>query len=204
MSTVIRYLVALNLSRQIPLYTKECRAILGKMMPNPLFADAAPFLAKMSSDVDALDAAEQATHDGPKGTVSGRNDKLLVVKADMRQLKAIVQSAADANPAEAKTIIESAGMNVVKRVVNVKADITAKNGKIPGTVNLYARAVKGRASYQWQVSTDQHTWTDLPPTIHAKTTVTGLTPATVYAFRFRSLTAAGLSEWSTVVTIIAH
>ena len=35
-------------------------------------------------------------------------------------------------------------------------------------------------------------------------TVTGLTPATVYYFRFRTQTIDGLSEWSAPVSIIAH
>jgi hypothetical protein len=58
--------------------------------------------------------------------------------------------------------------------------------------------------YRWQMSTDQQTWTDLPESFKTKTTVEGLAPATTYAFRLRTVTKSGPSDWSPPVTIIAH
>jgi hypothetical protein len=69
---------------------------------------------------------------------------------------------------------------------------------------LIARAIKGQGSYQWQMSSDQVNWLDLPPTVVASTAVAGLTPATISWFRFRTLTEAGYSAWSAPVSIIAH
>jgi hypothetical protein len=54
------------------------------------------------------------------------------------------------------------------------------------------------------MSLDQKVWSDLPATVKASTLVSGLTPATIYYFRFRTLRAAGLSDWSIVVSLIAH
>jgi hypothetical protein len=202
--SIIHYYAALYASRSVPLYVKECRAIVACMLGNPAFPAPTPDLSLLADHLDALDAAEQATHGGPKGAAAARDDKLLVVRADMRLLKGFVQRMADAAPASSKTIIESAGMRAVRKNARTKADLAAKHGPVPGTVSLRAKAARGRASYQWQVSTDQEAWTDLPATVVASTLVTGLAPATVYWFRVRVLTVGGISDWRTAVRIIAH
>ena len=71
-----------------------------------------------------------------------------------------------------------------------------------GSVNLSAKAVAKRASYNWQYSTDQKTWTTMPPTIQSKTGVSGLTPSTLYYFRVQPVTTAGVGDWSQLVTLI--
>lgn len=48
-----------------------------------------------------------------------------------------------------------------------------------------------------EYSTDAgKTWFDMPGTLKAKTTVTGLTPQSTVEFRYRSITKAGASDWS--------
>lgn len=204
MSTIYRYFAALNAARSCPQYVKQCRAIVARMTGNANFASPTPALSQVSTHVDALDAAEQATHKGPPAATADRDAKLLTVRSDMRQLKAYVQSVADANVADSQVIIESAGMSVTKQAFKTKPDLAVKHGKVPTTVNLHAKASERRASYQWQMSTDQQTWTDLPATVTAATSATGLTPATIYYFRYRTLTVPGLSDWSTIVSVIAH
>lgn len=54
------------------------------------------------------------------------------------------------------------------------------------------------------MSTDQATWTDLPESFITKSTVEGLTPATLYSFRLKTVTRKGPSEWSQPITILAH
>ena len=54
------------------------------------------------------------------------------------------------------------------------------------------------------MSADKTTWTDLPNTFTTKAGASGLTPATIYSFRMRTLTKNGPSEWSPPVSIIAH
>ena len=61
-----------------------------------------------------------------------------------------------------------------------------------------------RVQYGWQMSVDQKTWTTLPPTLRASTLVSGLTAGTVYYFRVQSQTVAVLSDWSAIVSIMAH
>jgi hypothetical protein len=182
----------------------QCRGIVTKMTGNPSFQSPTIDLSQVSKDIDALDAAEILTQKGPKGAAADRNARLLVVRAEMRQLKAYVQSCADADPAGAQLIIEGAGMFVMKQVAKAKAEIAARYGEVSGAVVLTARAHKGRASYKWQMSTDQISWSDLPESLVSTCTVSGLTPVTLYFFRFRVMTTAGLSAWSTAVSLIVH
>jgi phosphodiesterase/alkaline phosphatase D-like protein len=73
---------------------------------------------------------------------------------------------------------------------------------VSGDAKLVAKAVASRASYEWQYSTDQKTWTDAPTTLQSKTDVVGLTPGTAYFFRFRGTTKAGVGDWSQVVSML--
>ena len=168
-------------------------------------ADPLEPLAQASGAIDALDAAEQHAHKGPKGAAQDRNAKLGVFRTRMRIIIAYVQSVADANPARAPAIIEGTGLVAVKVTLPQKPNLAARYGKIPGRIVLACQATRG-AAYHWQMSTntDPKAWSDLPETVKATLTVDGLTPATTYAFRFRTLTKDGLSDWSGVITIIAH
>ena len=73
---------------------------------------------------------------------------------------------------------------------------------VPGSVKLTAKAVADRASYEWQYSTDQKTWTNAPASLQAKTVITGLTSGTSYYFRFRGVTKAGEGAYSQIVQIL--
>jgi hypothetical protein len=44
---------------------------------------------------------------------------------------------------------------------------------VPGSVKLLAKAVAQRASYEWQYSIDQKTWTNMPAPLQAKTAIAG-------------------------------
>jgi len=203
-SLYVHYYAALYAADSIPEYVKETRVINGKMTNNANFPNPPVPYATSLAHIDDLDTAEQAALKGPKGSAAERNAKLLVVKGDMRLYKGYVQSIADTNWASSKSVIESAGMYAVALNGRSKPQLAASYGKIPGTVNLFAKAAKGTAAYMWQTSLDAKSWSDLPATVKASTTVTGLTPATMCYFRFRTLTSAGLSDWSIVVSIIAH
>ena len=204
MDTVFRYFAAVYASRIVALYVRQCRVIVTKMTGNAYVTAPVPALAQVTKDIDALDLANQAALKGPKGSAKARNNALLVVKSDMRQLTGCVQVVCDSDITHAQTIIESCGMSVAKKAVRDKADLAVKYGAVSGLALLIARAFKGRGLHGWQMSTDEKTWTDLPATTKASTSVTGLTPATVYYFRHRTYTKVGYSDWSSVVTFIAH
>ena len=70
------------------------------------------------------------------------------------------------------------------------------------TAELVAKPAGHRASYEWQVSTDQKTWTLLPVTLQSKTLVSALTAGTLYYFRVRPVTKTGEGNWSQVVSLL--
>jgi hypothetical protein len=202
MSLLIRFFAALYLSRMIPVYLKQCQAIAAKMAQISKFQGT--LLTQATANIEALAKAEQKTHKGSPADTALRNDALALVQSDMAALKALVQSAADADLANAQSIIESSGMGVVKRVFPPKPPLAAKHGEVPGAAGLHAKKVQGALVYQWQMSSDQKAWGDLPWSKKASTSVSGLSPATVYYFRFRVLTADGTSDWSAFITYIAQ
>src|ERR1700733_4028228 len=169
MSLMVHYTVALYLSRCIPVYTSQCQAIVTKMATNSKWQGA--LLTQATAHIAALAAANQSTHKGAEDDTAVRNDALRLVKSDMRQLKAMVQGTADADMANAQSLIEGSGMGIVKQVHAPKPPIAAKHGKVPGVANLYAKAVKGALIYQWEMSSDAKSWSDLPWSKKSKTSV---------------------------------
>ncbi len=94
-------------------------------------------------------------------------------------------------------------MAVRKVTLHDKADLAVKQGSVSGTVTLSAKAAAKKAAYNWQYSTDQKTWTSLPQTLKAKTSVSGLTSGTIYYFRSQALTPKeGTGDWGQIVALL--
>jgi len=163
-----------------------------------------PSLAVLNADIASLDTAETAAKTRAKGAAADRNEKLAVVVSDVGLLRACVQKLVDANPENAASIAAAAGMSLKKAATRTKSDLTAKPSKTTsGTVSLVAKAAAKKASYQWEVSLDGgKTYTALPDTLKAKTSIANLTPGAVVSFRQRALTPAGSGNWSQVVSVM--
>ena len=162
-----------------------------------------PSLARVSAAIDALAAAQTATRTRAAGTVAVRDEKRLALVSLLQHLCNCVQTAADASPENAASIIESAGM-AVKRDRTQRARVfTAKPGRVSGSVDLEAPRAGHRAAYEWAYSEDAGvTWVMLPVTVQARTTVSGLRPGSRVWFRYRAVTKAGTGDWSEVVEIM--
>jgi hypothetical protein len=89
-------------------------------------------------------------------------------------------------------------MSTRKVTSHYKPPFEVKQGVVSGQVHLVARAIGRKATYYWQYSTDGVTWTNVPATLVAKTTLSGLDAATMYHFRFRTLSTAGEGGWQTL------
>jgi hypothetical protein len=210
MAIILRVLVILHLAKRVPDLIKQIKAIILAMTGNPFFAAPNPLpnplpnppLATLAADLAALESSEALTTAKTKGAASARNTKLATVRTDMSLLHAYVQQIADANESEATAIIESAGMSTRKPTSFTKSVFVAKTGAVSGLVLLVALAVAKAAAYDWQWSTDQKTWTSLPSTLKAKTSVAGLTAGTIYYFRFRALTRKGQGDWGQFVSLL--
>ncbi len=166
------------------------------------FVSPTPAMPAFSADIDAFDTAETATKTRVKGAVQVRNEKKLVVLADLRQLRVYVQGVANASPEHAEAIAAAAGMTVRKPLPHSKSDLVAKAHTVSGSVQVVAKATQGSRSNEWQYSLDGKTWLSAPPSTQAKTVITGLAPNVLTYFRHRTVTKVGPSEWSQPVSTL--
>jgi hypothetical protein len=196
-------MVVLKLSPRVKNVITFAQNVATAMTNNAHFPTPTVPLATLQADVAALNTAETAVLSRTKGAVEARDAKLAVVKGDLENLKAYVQTVAGvATPSDADAIIESSGLTIRKVTLHDKAALAAKQGSVTGTVNLAAKAAAKRAAYAWQYSTDQKTWTAVPSTIQSKAGVSGLTAGTTYFFRVQSVTKDGLGNWSQTVSLM--
>jgi hypothetical protein len=112
-----------------------------------------------------------------------------------------VQKVADENPDQAQAIIESAAMSVRKKAPRQKQGNEVRQG-VSGAVDLYAVVATFATAYEWQMSGDGKTWTNLPTTSRSRTNVTGLTPGQVAFFRNRPILRKGSADWSQPVSLL--
>jgi hypothetical protein len=198
-----RSVAVLKLSPRVKNVITFGQSVASAMTNNAHFPTPNPSLATFQADVAALSTAEAAVLSRTKGAVEARNAKLAVVRTDLETLKTYVQGVASlASPADADAIIESSGLTIRKVTLHDKPALAAKQGSVTGTVNLAAKAVAKRASYNWQYSTDQKTWTPVPTTIQSKTGISGLTVGTQYYFRFQPVTSAGVGDFSQTIALL--
>jgi hypothetical protein len=179
------------------------KVIHDALAANPgMFPTPNPPLPQFSTDISALDAAETASH-LLKGTSAARDAKLAIVISDLGQLRAYVQKVVDADPTNAADIAQNAGMGLRKVPVRNSSELTAKPGKVSGSIALAAKVGGIKSSHEWQYSTDGKTWSSAPTTLQARTTIPGFTPGTTVYLRHRAITKAGYDNWSQTVQMIA-
>jgi hypothetical protein len=172
------------------------RNVVTQMTGNPYFSQPVPALAKVSAAIAALQTATARAETRARGLVDVRIAKQAALESLLERLRVYVQGVADDMPESAPSIIEGAGMFVRKKTLPSKPPFTVRQGRVSGSAVLAAKAVAKNATYQWQMSADGGlTWNDLPPTLQAKTTVSGLTPGKDYLFRLRVVTRAGEGDW---------
>lgn len=197
-----RSIVALNVPKQVPALIQYAQGIVKAMTGNPAFPAPVPPLTAVTSTIAALQTAELAAQARTKGAVAQRNVIQKQLEQELLQLKSTVQAAADADLENGGPIIQSSGMAVRKSVTHAAKTFAAESGTVSGSAKLSTKSA-GRASYEWQSSTDGgKTWTDLPSTLQAKTTVLGLTPGATVMFRYRAVTKAGEGDMSAPVSLI--
>jgi len=204
MKRAARALVVLKMSPRVKNLITFAQSVASGMTNNASFPAPNPPLPTFEADIAGLVTSETAALARTKGAAEDRNAKLAVVKGDLEKYKTYVQGVADAaNPADAASIILSAGMAVRKVTLHAKAALSVKQGSVSGTVTVAAKSAAPKAAYNWQYSLDQKTWTSLPQTLIAKTGVSGLTTATTYYFRSQALTPkGGESDWGQVVSFL--
>ena len=180
-------------------------AILAEMTANAAIFKSPPIaFTVVSGHVVDLQAAETTAQTRTKGTAAARDAKKLIVIADGKQLHAYVQQLVNASPEDALTIANVAAMSLRVSPSKHKSDLAVKH-VTSGTVKVVAKASKAARAHDWQYSADGgKTWTQVPPTLAARTTITGLTPGQTVVFRHRAITKTGASDWSEPVSLIVQ
>jgi hypothetical protein len=179
------------------------QGIVKAMTGNASFPAPTPTLAVISTAISDLQTAETAAMSRVKGAVAVRNDKRAALVKLLKQLKAYVQTVADANVDSGGAIIQSAALGVKKTPARKPRVFGAATGAVSGTAKLVAASAGPRAAYEWEYSLDGgKTWQQAPSTMQARTTVSGLTPGATVQFRYRPLTKVGEGNWSQPVSLV--
>ena len=197
-----RIIAALDEPRRIHEYVTYAQFLASSVAADPVFASPRPPIAVLFADVAALGEATVAALSRTAGTRAARQELAARVHNDLMTLRAYVQQVADAHPGEEASVIARAGMSVKDARGPSKPTFEAKPLPVSGAVHLFARAAKGRASYEWQYATREDAWLFGPPTVQADATLDGLVPGAVHFFRYRTLTKEGVSGWSQVVSLL--
>jgi hypothetical protein len=182
------------------------KAVHDAMANNPSFPSPNPPLNVFKAKLTALDEAETKAAARTWGAAMARDAIKKEVVNDLYHLRDYVQGVAEKIPLPetAAAVITSAFMRVKKVPQRVFPPLTAKNTGVPGQVALAARTVAPVASYHWEYSPDQMSWTPVPETLKASTTIDGLPWARVSYFRFRALTRTGKGDYSPVVSLLVQ
>ena len=189
-------------SRRVADRIAYAKLVAESLKDNPYFPDPIPALARLVVHIAAADAAQVAASTREAGTAATLAAAVRAVEGDLESLHVHVQSVARLDATNGPAIVASAGMSLKDARGPSKADFAVKQGRISGSVVLSAGAVARKASYDWQYSTDEETWTSGETTFKAKTTLLGLAAGTRYFFRFRARTPKGLRDWSRVLFLI--
>jgi hypothetical protein len=187
-----------------PLLVTRAKAIVERMTGNTWFPKPLPALGVVQAAIDDLFDAEARTLTRAPDSVPARDQKRLVLVTRLESLRDYVQSIADANPEQAATIIESAGM-YVKRVRGPAGRVFTATQRLSGEVDLSAPSAGDRAAYEFKYSLDGgKTWSSLPEPFTTKTTVTvkGLKPGSTVHFRYRASVKGVIGDWSNPIAII--
>jgi hypothetical protein len=195
----------LKVSKQKKALSPYGRHVVTCMTGNAKVPSPNPPLLTITAACTALDVS-QAAMPGNKAATAQRDADYLALLLLLHHELDYVNSVGEkqTTPAEAEAVITGAGFSVRKAYARHKDPLAATYGLASGAVELDARAVEPGASYYWQWSVDMKTWVSLPETKKASTTITGLTPATMYYFRFRALTRKGMTDWSQDVSLLVH
>jgi len=207
MNPVRRTLGVLKMPGPVPLWTERVDLIITKMTVS-VYLQSVPNLTTILAAAQAannkLKLAQVAAKNRTAGAAEARNADLKDTKPLVQGLLQIAQQTADADPADAGAIFESAGM--FARVVTVPAipDFAARQGAVSGEVVARVKSRGDGTTYWFASSSDGKTWVVAPASRKATFVFTGLPAAATSFFRFQTLTSAGLSDWSQPISLLVH
>jgi len=193
--------------RRIGDYILKAKAIVLDLGNNLVFFPTpTPPLPGVTTDIGKLETAQTLADTRVVGSAAARDIRYNITNTEIHGLLNYVQTQADnaIDETTAIAIINASGFSLKVNGVHVKPPLAVKQAAATGSVILTAKSAGNRASYDWQMSTDGTTWTDLESTLQAKTTVSGLTVDVRTYFRFRAILPDGTGSWSALVSIVVQ
>ena len=199
-------IVVLNLPEHVPDYIRGCRATTTALKQNAAtFPGSAALVTKTDADLDLLEARELAIKTGTHGAADARNQQLVVVKADMKQIRAQVQQAVDANPAQAETIASQAALHIRKPTTRKPRLLSVSEGDVSGSINVIWPSAGKRAAYNAQTSIDGgKTWAEMVTTDQARAYFSGLPVGATLLVRYRASIKGVTGNWSEPTSFVVR
>jgi hypothetical protein len=145
-------IVVLSYPRTVAGFIAFVQTVIQKMTNNANFPNATSLLASASSALTAYKGAVSSS-ETTKGLKGQRSETRKALFGVLYQLRDLVRTAAESNPGNAQTIVESAGMTLAKRVARIKPLIEVIQAAISGSVVCRAKAPGIPASYFWHSDT---------------------------------------------------
>lgn len=213
MTNVHRSRAILKLNRQstASVLAKAYAVINGMGADEKRFAAPNPPLSALKDQAAKVEVAEQLVGTRVKASAAARNVQRELLVGMLETECSYVQTLCDASPEQAVAIIGAAGLSVAASPVRNRAILKVRRGLPSGTVELDANATAlvgktgKKACFNWQWTTDGgQTFTSVPTTPYAKTTIADLPTLTVVGFRVSTTTFKGTDDWSQIVTTLVH
>jgi hypothetical protein len=177
------------------------KLVLASMTNNPRFQSPSPGLDTLDARIKDLEKVLSIGSGTDRRAAKEALREVLKHLADYVETVAEVQNGSVDLVAIA-ALVESSGMRLRKVGAHPRAVFAAMYGPVQGSVDLTAPSSPKRDPHEWQVSTDQVTWSALGTTRRAKTRVKGLPVGVPHHFRHRLVTKDGFSEWSDPTVMI--
>ena len=216
MGTMHRARAVMKINRtQTVSVTGKANAMCNGWAAHPaLFANPDPAIATVQGQVVVVGNAEIVALTRARGSAAARDVQLGLLVGMLEKGVCYVQGLADTCPSQdqAVALILAAGLSVAAVGGHIKPILAVKQGPVAGSVILDANAraltggTKKKYFLNWQLSADGgKTWTSMPSTPKAKTSLDGLTPLTTYEFRVSVTNSDGTTgAWSQTFAFLVH
>jgi hypothetical protein len=208
MSAVIKprkFTALLKLTRKsIPQIIAEAQGIVQGMTGNTWFPAPPITLASVTAAINGLTAAQTAAASKTKGTVAAMHALVPPLENMLKLLASYVTSVANQNPADGDAIIKGANLYQRTKPQNPDNGYRVHATKVAGQLFIMTVRVP-RASYEFEMTTDPTnatSWVNIYKGLKCKFLKTGLTSGTRYYIRVKTVTLAGESAPSDVLSSV--
>lgn len=188
-------------------------SVVKSMTGNPYFpgAETATMLTNLEAASDKLQTANAEASSGNHALVAEAQEKAVVFVTAMNEVARYVQTKADADPANSKSIIQSAGFDVRKSPEKAKAPspvekVVAEFTNIAGTISLAWKSDRYAKTYFVFITETPEvadSWKQLDVVSTRKLMVNGLASGKRYYFKVVAKGLAGSGEPSDIVSQLA-